>query len=517
MVAFLVPVIYWVPSLLTGCVVAVLALLIWRRWPSRPAAALSLYLLSVAIWSIGYCFQLRGATLAQQVFWSKVEYIGPAGVSLAGLVFVLQFSGLNDWVRARWIVLLAVIPAITQVIVWTNERHGLIWRRVWVDSSGPFPMLARTHGPWFWVFLLYDYALCLISIGLLFREFINRKGVYRSQAGVLLLGCLVPFAGNFMYSFGFSLVPHLDFTVFGFSITGLAMAWGIFRFQLPVIMPIARQAVFAGMSDAVIALDNAGNIVDMNPAAARLLGQSSLTLIGRSAPRAFYRHPDLAKLCLHPQETRAELRLETLGVSRSFEAQCTFLKTPREQIIGSLILLHDITDRQAAEAALRQAHSALEQRIDERTADLSRTIEELRVLENQLIFSASHDSLTELANRKLFLERVCQRLSAMDKGRPFAVLYIDLDRFKIYNDGYGHHLGDLILIEMGQRLKSCLRNSDTVARMGGDEFTILLDDVANATEAFRLAEQCLQGVGRSSMRGKHRHSINRQYRPRGRF
>ena len=160
----------------------------------------------------------------QQVFWSKVEYIGPAGVSVAGLIFVLQFSGLNDWVRPRWILLLTLIPAITQILVWTNEWHGLIWRHVWLDFSGPSPMLARLHGPGFWVFLAYDYALCLISFALLAREFFIRKDVYRSQAAVLLVGSLVPFAGNIMYSFGFNPVPHLDFTVFGFSITGLAMA-----------------------------------------------------------------------------------------------------------------------------------------------------------------------------------------------------------------------------------------------------------------------------------------------------
>ena len=111
------------------------------------------------MWSFGYCLQVRGQSLAQQVFWSKVEYLGPAGVSLCGLIFVLQYCGFEGWVRRSRILMLAIIPAVTQILVWTNEQHGLIWRRTWLDLSGPVPLLGRVHGPWFWLFLVYGYGL----------------------------------------------------------------------------------------------------------------------------------------------------------------------------------------------------------------------------------------------------------------------------------------------------------------------------------------------------------------------
>jgi len=482
---------YWFPPLATGIAATVLAAFVWVRRPSQPAGTLSIYLLSVAVWSIGYSVQLTRTTVAQQVFWSKVEYLGPAGVSLAGLLFVLQYSGLNDWLRPSRIVLLSVIPAVTQVFVWTNEWHGLIWRSLWLESSGPYQFLARTHGPWFWVFLTYGYALCLISILLLVRELFSRRGIYRSQVAVLLIGCSVPLAGNVVYSFGFSILPNLDFTVFGFSITGLSMAWGLYRFQLPVIMPVARQTVFDGMSDAVIALDIAGNIVEVNPEVSRMLGQPAALFIGRPAVAAFKRHPDLAAFCADAREGPTLLTIESMASPHRFDAMRSLLKTSRQRVIGSLIVLHDVTDREAAKETLRQTHSVLEQRIAERTADLSRTIDELRQLENQLTFNACHDGLTGLANRNLFLDRVTQRLEILANSM-FAILYVDLDRFKVYNDGYGHHLGDLILVEMGRRLESCLRPSDMVARMGGDEFTILLENVDGVAEASQLAQKCLQ-------------------------
>ncbi len=117
-------------------------------------------------------------------------------------------------------------------------------------------------------------------------------------------------------------------------------------------------------------------------------------------------------------------------------------------------------------------------------------------MENQLVFSATHDSLTGLANRKLFLDRVAKRLEATTARdtQSFAILYADLDRFKVYNDGYGHHLGDSILVEMGKRLTSCVGPADTVARMGGDEFIILLDDVEGVENASQRAQDCLEAL-----------------------
>jgi diguanylate cyclase (GGDEF)-like protein/PAS domain S-box-containing protein len=499
------PIAYWLPSLAAGVTTSVLAIIVWMRRPSQPATTLGLYLMSVAIWSFGYCLQLRGTTLEQQLFWSKVEYLGPIGVSMTGLIFTLQYSGLSEWVRTSRLLLLTIIPAVTEVLVWTSNRHGLIWSRIWLDTSGPYPLFGRAHGPWFWVFLVYGYALSLISMFLLFRVLYNRPGIYRSQTVVLLLGCITPFIGNVLYSF--NLPPHsnLDLTVFAFSITGISMAWGLFRFQLPVIMPIARQTVFEGMSDGVVALDTSGNVVEVNPEASAIFGQPASRLIGRPIDTLFDLYPELAALHGLPREQNLELTIKRGGARRRYEVKCSFLKTRKERVIGSLIVLHDVSERELAEAELRQAHAVLEQRIDERTSDLSRTIAELREAENLLTHRACHDSLTGLANRKLFLDRVAERVecAGADDGPSYAVLYVDIDRFKIYNDGYGHHVGDRILVEMSRRLQNCLQPADTVARIGGDEFTILVNSVEGVAEASRLALACLEALALPARVAEH--------------
>lgn len=114
-----------------------------------------------------------------------------------------------------------------------------------------------------------------------------------------------------------------------------------------------------------------------------------------------------------------------------------------------------------------------------------------RRAEQQLVHEAFHDALTGLPNRAWFMEQlqVSLELVHSQKDRLFAVLFLDLDRFKLINDSIGHMVGDQLLIAIANRLRNCLRPEDKVARLGGDEFTILLDDIRNANEAAEVADR----------------------------
>lgn len=111
--------------------------------------------------------------------------------------------------------------------------------------------------------------------------------------------------------------------------------------------------------------------------------------------------------------------------------------------------------------------------------------------EEQLIHHAFHDVLTDLPNRALFMNRLGHAVSLAKRREDylFAVLFVDLDRFKVINDSLGHMAGDQLLVAIASRLKKCLRPGDTVARLGGDEFTILLEDIKDARQAASVAER----------------------------
>ena len=115
--------------------------------------------------------------------------------------------------------------------------------------------------------------------------------------------------------------------------------------------------------------------------------------------------------------------------------------------------------------------------------------------EEQIEFLAYHDALTQLPNRRLFVERLEMCLLSAKRVREnVAVLFIDVDRFKMINDTLGHNVADALLVEIALRLRSCVRQTDTVARYGGDEFTIILPDLHQPEDAAQVAEKILERV-----------------------
>src|SRR3569623_3486836 len=126
------------------------------------------------------------------------------------------------------------------------------------------------------------------------------------------------------------------------------------------------------------------------------------------------------------------------------------------------------------------------------TFGVSRDISQRKHFEEQLEQQAFFDPLTTLPNRALFMNRrqhLFQRSKRAETGRLFAVLYLDVDRFKGINDGLGHQAGGELLKEVARRLEQCVRPSDTLARLGGDEFTALLEDLSSEIDATRVAER----------------------------
>jgi diguanylate cyclase (GGDEF)-like protein len=139
---------------------------------------------------------------------------------------------------------------------------------------------------------------------------------------------------------------------------------------------------------------------------------------------------------------------------------------------------------------------ALEERrareLADHTTGALRRAAERESLEEQLRQRAFYDSLTGLPNRALFLDRLAHATARGERlGEEVAVLFIDLDRFKVVNDSLGHSAGDELLVQVGQRLRACLRESDTIARLGGDEFTVLLEGPTALADAARAAERIL--------------------------
>ena len=145
----------------------------------------------------------------------------------------------------------------------------------------------------------------------------------------------------------------------------------------------------------------------------------------------------------------------------------------------------------------------------ERIVSIAIDITERKRIEEQMRHMAQHDVLTGLANRALFSDRVQQAITRAGRTHSqLALLYIDLDHFKPINDTYGHAVGDTVLKTTAERLRNALRSSDSVGRIGGDEFNVLLTDVSGADCALAVAEKIARTVARPIDHNGHCLSIN---------
>jgi PAS domain S-box-containing protein len=246
------------------------------------------------------------------------------------------------------------------------------------------------------------------------------------------------------------------------------------------------QLISENAADMIAVVDANGNRLYNSPAYQKVLGYSQEELAGSSLEQI---HPDDRALVLGAAEKaqmtgrgeRLEYRiLHKDGTWRVLESTASVIRGPNGETEGLVVVNRDITDRKRAEEML--AHNAF------------------------------HDGLTNLANRTLFLDRLGRALATSRRHADFkfAVLFIDIDGFKIFNDSLGHNAGDALLIQISERLTNCLRRADTVsrprlrddgeagvgestlARPGGDEFVVLAEDLRDPSDAVRVAERIQQ-------------------------
>ncbi len=343
---------YIVPLFITAIVGGMLALAAWHRGTTG-AKTFALLMVVVAVWSFGYALELAGGDLATKVFWGKFQYLGIATLPVVWFTFALHFANQSEWLTRRKLVLLAAIPLITVLLVLTTETNGLIWSQIRLDDTGPFLALGVNYGPWFYVHFAFSYVLLLVGTIILVRMLIRSAHLYRQQMSMLLIGAVAPWVGNGIYLLGLGPVPNLDLTPFAFTISGLAMGWGFYRYRLLDITPVARRAVVEMMSDIVIVLDAQNRIVDLNPAVRRIINRRASEVIGQNLDDIFAKWPDLVEQCRQTAETRAEVALDIAQTRRYFDLRLSPL-TGRTNT-GRLVVLRDVTKRKQVEVELALA------------------------------------------------------------------------------------------------------------------------------------------------------------------
>ncbi|MBP7687695.1 MAG: PAS domain S-box protein [Thermoflexales bacterium] len=341
---------------------AILAVLIatmaWSRRAAPGAWPLFAYVITIILWTVPYAVHWLLTDLNARYFWLDATYLGAASSSVAFLVFALEYTGHS--LKRRTLLALSIIPALTLLALFTDSFHGLFY------GSQRTPGLIYSGGPAFWINIGYAYILDIIGLLVLLRAFRPSPLVQRRQIGLVLIGALVPFVSSLISFTGLSPLKDLDLTPLAFTVTGLFFAAGLFRFGMFDLAPIARGVLIEHLPDGMLVLDLQQRIVDLNPAAGRLLDRTAAQLIGRTLPQVLDHWPMSV-----PTTDQAATPIElVLPAGRIAEARLSALIDRYGQRQGDVILLRDITDRKRAEAALQQLNASLETQVLARTAEL---------------------------------------------------------------------------------------------------------------------------------------------------
>ena len=351
---------YLWPLVGTWALALALAFVAWRRRPTPGALPLALLLMAVAEWSGCYALELARRDRSFAFFCARMGYLGIVTVPAAWLALVLQYTGRENWLaRRRWL-LLTVEPALTWLAALTNDLHGLLWSRFERITQGMYTLTSVTHGAWWWVHFAYSYLLLLFGAVILVRELFRAPPPFRGQILALLSGALLPWLANALYISGLNPLHPVDLTPLAFTLAGLVILLALFRFRLLDIVPIARNVVVDGMADGVIVLDAQNRIVDLNPAARRIIGRPVAEVIGRPIREIVAGRPDLIERYHDVPEAQAEITLGAGGGQRTYQMRISPLYDPRGRFTGRVIVLREITPFRQAEEAIRQRDAILE-------------------------------------------------------------------------------------------------------------------------------------------------------------
>ena len=345
-------------QLTVAATVLVLAVISWRRRRTRGAVELTFLCFALAIWISGSATENAQTDLGAALLWARVKYFGLLLIPPAWLVFTLRYTGRLVRITARMVALLSIHPILSLLLIWTTEFHGLYWSSYRIATEQDPAMFDTTRGPLFWVVAAYVYVLVLIGTGIMMQFAWNMRRVYRLQSLLIASAVFSPLAANILFLTNRIAVEGFDPTPVAFGMSCIIIAFGLLRFRLLDLIPIARDLVIENMNDAVLVLDADQRVVDVNPAMGMILGEHAPEEIGRPIDELYARHP--------------ELRLSTTDLPflqgmRYYERHSTPIHDSQKRVLGELLIFHDVSERHLTEAALntRVQQLATLQRVDD--------------------------------------------------------------------------------------------------------------------------------------------------------
>ena len=404
-------------ALAGGACLAVYAFYVWRHRRASAGASLVVVLAAAGWWSLTYGLELAATDLSTKLRWGDAKWLGICLLPPAWFAFTMRYTRRDRWVNRPVMAALAVPPVAVIVLLAIPATHDLV--RYYPPSAAADPSRAIAQvGPLFWPFLVYADLVVWGCTALFVWTLLRLSRLYWRQSLLLIVTLLLPILANLLHNLNVRPFGQVELTPFLLVLTGAVLVWGVFRFRLLDLAPIARSQIFQLMQDAAVVLDPYGRVVDANLAAERLIGQPVGQVVGQPLAQLV---PAWTTAISHghgastSSDTSGD---EAIIAGRGYELTVSALPDRQGQPTGELLLARDVSERRQAErdlrdslareqaaterlsAALQREQTAAEQLSDalQREQTATQHLRELDQMKDAFLQAVSHDLRTPLTS-----------------------------------------------------------------------------------------------------------------------
>ncbi len=394
---------------------------------------------AVCVYILGYTMELNSSIPSQLLIWNRIEYIGIPFVSALWLTTALIYTGHFMFHRKVLLAAIFVIPFITMILRFTNEYHGLYFASSTFLESGGRLAYVKQSGPWLYVQLVHSAAMIFTAMGLLISDCFKRAERQNGKILVICAASVFAVAGLILSQikpFG----VQIDYMALCLPVTCVLVIVAISRYDLLEAKAVARAKAFAISSDSILLINSQNRVLDYNRSAQQLFSSMNIRLGNGSLLNLFGKEPGFLEGLGKAEPTVVRLKIN--GEDRYYGITTETIDIP-DKASGWIKTIRDVS--------------------------------QIYQLNEELKKQAMTDELSALSNRRAFIKIGSEWIAETeDSGVPLHLVMMDLDRFKDVNDQFGHPTGDSVIREFAQMLKNHFPPKSLVARLGGEEFAVML-------------------------------------------
>ncbi|MBM4465798.1 MAG: PAS domain S-box protein [Chloroflexi bacterium] len=341
------------PMLAPALFWSVLGIYGWRRRSVTGARWFTVMVLFNALWSIGAAMELAAVGIEPKIFWHKFQVVWGLPAATAELCFALQYTHLGHLLTRRNLAWLSIPPLLALLLVLTNDAHHWMW--LGFSFEGEVRPLRSSLT---WILLLYAYVLALPVCIALIRLFL-RSPQHRWPVALVLCEILITRTVFLVDKTDANPFAPLDPTVLVWNVGAIMYGLALFGFRMFDPIPVARKTVIEQMQEGMLVLDTGQHIVDLNPAAERILGLPAGQVRGHPAMDLLPGWTEMSAGLDDPATAQCEISLGTGSQARHYALHLSPLKNRQGEALGHLLLLHDVTVQKRAQAQLLEQERAL--------------------------------------------------------------------------------------------------------------------------------------------------------------